>query len=85
LDLCYVDHWSLKLDFSILAKAVVLLFRRDGVYFAESSEQGAARNGDQESEIRDHLTAKSREHRAGNGELIIKTKAAEHEASGVRG
>ena len=42
LDLCYVDHWSLSLDFSILLKAAVLLFRRDGVYFAESREQGAA-------------------------------------------
>lgn len=37
LDLWYVDHWSLALDFSILTKAFVLLFRRDGVYF----EQGA--------------------------------------------
>ncbi len=55
LDLCYVDHWSLKLDFSILAKAVVLLFRRDGVYFAENTEQGAARAepevGSQMSEV----------------------------------
>jgi undecaprenyl phosphate N,N'-diacetylbacillosamine 1-phosphate transferase len=41
MDLCYVDHWSLWLDFSILLKAAVLLFRRDGVYFAESREQGA--------------------------------------------
>ena len=41
LDLDYVDHWSLKLDFSILAKAFVLLIRRDGVYFAESRDQGA--------------------------------------------
>jgi lipopolysaccharide/colanic/teichoic acid biosynthesis glycosyltransferase len=32
LDLWYVDHWSLALDFSILVKAFVLLFRRDGVY-----------------------------------------------------
>ena len=41
MDLCYVDHWSLSLDFSILLKATVLLFRRDGVYFAENTEQGA--------------------------------------------
>jgi lipopolysaccharide/colanic/teichoic acid biosynthesis glycosyltransferase len=41
LDLCYVDNWSLKLDLSILARAFVLLFRRDGVYFAEGKEQGA--------------------------------------------
>ncbi len=41
LDLCYVDHWSLTLDLSILARAVVLLFRRDGVYFMQSEEHGA--------------------------------------------
>ena len=41
LDLYYVDNWSLDLDMSILAKAFVLLFRRDGVYFAEGGEQGA--------------------------------------------
>jgi lipopolysaccharide/colanic/teichoic acid biosynthesis glycosyltransferase len=35
LDLWYVDHWSLGLDFWILAKAVVLLFLRDGVYGSE--------------------------------------------------
>src|SRR6185369_5456393 len=38
LDLIYVDKWSLKLDFLILAKAVVLLFRRDGVYFPATSD-----------------------------------------------
>lgn len=37
LDLWYVDHWSLGLDFYILAKAFVLLFLRDGVYGAESA------------------------------------------------
>jgi undecaprenyl phosphate N,N'-diacetylbacillosamine 1-phosphate transferase len=36
LDVWYVDHWSLSLDCSILAKAFVLLFRRDGVYARES-------------------------------------------------
>jgi len=36
LDLWYVDHWSLGLDFYILAKAFVLLFRRDGVYGGDS-------------------------------------------------
>ncbi len=41
MDLCYVDHWSLLLDFSILLRAAVLLFRRDGVYFVESTEHGA--------------------------------------------
>ena len=35
LDLWYVDHWSLGLDFWILAKAAVLLFLRDGVYGSE--------------------------------------------------
>lgn len=34
LDVWYVDHWSLRLDFYILAKAFILLFRRDGVYYA---------------------------------------------------
>jgi lipopolysaccharide/colanic/teichoic acid biosynthesis glycosyltransferase len=34
LDLWYVDHWSLSLDFLILAKAFVLLVRHEGVYFA---------------------------------------------------
>jgi lipopolysaccharide/colanic/teichoic acid biosynthesis glycosyltransferase len=64
LDLFYVDHWSLALDFSILTKAFVLLFRRDGVYFeqelgarsikqrAKSMEQGA----------RDWEPARSMEH-----------------------
>ncbi len=37
LDLWYVDHWSLWLDFYILAKAFVLLFQRDGVYSAVST------------------------------------------------
>ena len=32
LDIWYVDHWSLALDFYILAKAFILLFRRKGVY-----------------------------------------------------
>lgn len=36
MDLWYVDHWSLLLDFHILAKAFVLLFRRDGVYGAQT-------------------------------------------------
>ncbi len=35
LDVWYVDHWSLSLDIYILAKAFVLLFRRDGVYGVE--------------------------------------------------
>jgi lipopolysaccharide/colanic/teichoic acid biosynthesis glycosyltransferase len=77
MDLCYVDHWSLSLDFSILAKAFVLLFRRDGVYFAERMEQGAARDRDQQSEI-------SYQQRAGSSELRGTSKAVEREASGVR-
>ena len=32
LDVWYVDHWSLSLDFHILAKAFVLLLLRRGVY-----------------------------------------------------
>ena len=36
LDLWYVDHWTLLLDFSILVNAVVLLLRRDGVYGSEA-------------------------------------------------
>lgn len=36
LDVWYVDHWSLRLDAYILAKAFVLLFRRDGVYFSDT-------------------------------------------------
>lgn len=49
LDLCYVDNWSLKLDLSILAKAFVLLIRRDGVYFAESVAESADARTDQSS------------------------------------
>lgn len=51
MDVWYVDYWSLYLDFSILAKAFVLLFRRDGVYGGESGEQEAGRDRDQKSEI----------------------------------
>jgi lipopolysaccharide/colanic/teichoic acid biosynthesis glycosyltransferase len=36
LDVWYVDHWSLRLDGYILAKAFVLLFRRQGVNFGET-------------------------------------------------
>lgn len=31
LDVWYVDHWSLRLDFSILIQTVVTIVRRDGV------------------------------------------------------
>jgi lipopolysaccharide/colanic/teichoic acid biosynthesis glycosyltransferase len=41
LDLEYVDRWRLSLDFHILGRAVMLLFRRDGVYFEHSTGQGA--------------------------------------------
>jgi len=53
LDLCYVDHWSLALDFSILARAFVLLFRRDGVYFADGGEHGtgSAEQGAKSNEV----------------------------------
>jgi lipopolysaccharide/colanic/teichoic acid biosynthesis glycosyltransferase len=45
LDAWYVDHWSLALDFRILARAFVLLFRRDGVYFepAQASRRPLAK------------------------------------------
>jgi lipopolysaccharide/colanic/teichoic acid biosynthesis glycosyltransferase len=36
LDLWYVDHWTVSLDFSVLVKAFVLLFRREGVYASET-------------------------------------------------
>jgi lipopolysaccharide/colanic/teichoic acid biosynthesis glycosyltransferase len=37
LDVCYVDQWSLWFDFTILSKAFVLVFRRDGVYAVDAS------------------------------------------------
>jgi lipopolysaccharide/colanic/teichoic acid biosynthesis glycosyltransferase len=37
LDVWYVDHWSLRLDFFVITKACVLLFRRDGIYSVESA------------------------------------------------
>jgi lipopolysaccharide/colanic/teichoic acid biosynthesis glycosyltransferase len=37
LDVWYVDHWSLSLDFRILARAFWLLLRRDGVYVESES------------------------------------------------
>ena len=65
MDLCYVDHWSLLLDFSILLRAAVLLFRGDGVYFAEPSQQGAGRAepevGSQMSEVECELEVKRKE------------------------
>jgi lipopolysaccharide/colanic/teichoic acid biosynthesis glycosyltransferase len=36
LDLCYVDHWTFGLDMRILAQAVLVLLRRDGVNFSEN-------------------------------------------------
>jgi lipopolysaccharide/colanic/teichoic acid biosynthesis glycosyltransferase len=75
MDLCYVDHWSLLLDFSILLKAAVLLFRRDGVYFAETTEPGAGRDRDQQSEIGDQSVVVS----------DYRSTVKEREASGVRG
>lgn len=35
LDIWYVDHWSLWLDFYILARAFVQLLRREGLYGAD--------------------------------------------------
>jgi hypothetical protein len=39
----------LSLDFSILKRAFVLLFRRDGVYFAESDTDSPRAQADQAS------------------------------------
>jgi len=47
LDLWYVDHWSLWLDFYILLKALVLLFRRDGVYSVDGVSKNASAPVDQ--------------------------------------
>jgi lipopolysaccharide/colanic/teichoic acid biosynthesis glycosyltransferase len=52
LDLWYVDHWSLGLDFSILVKAVVLLFRRDGVYGEQGAESTELEIKGRRSEVR---------------------------------
>jgi lipopolysaccharide/colanic/teichoic acid biosynthesis glycosyltransferase len=41
MDVWYIDNWSLSLDFSILAKAFVVLFRRKGVYGFESVGTGS--------------------------------------------
>ena len=47
LDLWYVDHWTLGLDFRILARAFLLLFMRDGVYFAEGEAKSSEAQTDQ--------------------------------------
>ncbi len=47
MDVWYVDHWSLGLDFYILAKAFVLLFLRDGVYFGETETSRSKAQPDQ--------------------------------------
>lgn len=47
LDVWYVDHWSLGLDFYILAKAFVLLLVRDGVYFGETESSRSKAQPDQ--------------------------------------
>lgn len=52
MDVWYVDHWSLRLDFAILVKAFVLLFRRDGVYGGESGG-GISDCGFRISDLRD--------------------------------
>jgi len=40
LDIWYVDHWSLLLDFRILIKAFVMVFRREGLYDADGMVRG---------------------------------------------
>jgi hypothetical protein len=69
LDLCYVDNWSLRLDLSILAKAFVLLFRRDGVYFEEQGA-GSVEHGAESEEV--SAKGKRGEYRAGRSEVRAK-------------
>ena len=64
LDLWYVDHWTWALDFSILAKAFILLLRRDGVYGVGSMGQGEW-SAEQGAGGRQH-GARSGERAAGN-------------------
>jgi lipopolysaccharide/colanic/teichoic acid biosynthesis glycosyltransferase len=45
MDLWYVDNWSLRLDAYILAKAFVLLFRRQGVYGGGEQGVGSREHG----------------------------------------
>ena len=75
MDLCYVDHWSLLLDFSILLRAAVLLFRRDGVYFVKPSQQGAASMergaGRAEPEVGSPMSEVGK-----SGELEVKSKGS---------
>jgi lipopolysaccharide/colanic/teichoic acid biosynthesis glycosyltransferase len=40
MDIWYIDHWSLWLDFIILLKAVGVVLRREGLY----DEQGLIRD-----------------------------------------
>ena len=49
LDLWYVDHWTLGLDFRILKRAFLLLFLREGVYFTKADTSGPKAQADQSS------------------------------------
>jgi len=57
LDLWYVDHWTLSLDFSILVTAFVLLLRREGVYGSE----GYAPNQQEVAESNSYASLRSNE------------------------
>ena len=47
LDLWYVDHWTIGLDFRILKRAFLLLFLREGVYFGETETSQSKPQPDQ--------------------------------------
>jgi lipopolysaccharide/colanic/teichoic acid biosynthesis glycosyltransferase len=49
LDLWYVDHWTLGLDFRILKRAFLLLFLREGVYFTKADTGSPKAQTDQSS------------------------------------
>jgi len=49
LDLWYVDHWTLGLDFRILKRAFLLLFLREGVYFTKADTGSPKAQADQSS------------------------------------
>ena len=70
LDLWYVDHWSLGLDFSILVRAFVLLFRRDGVYF----EQGAG-GVEHQPASKEHGAGSQISLRPGSGQTQVRDSA----------
>ncbi|HEY3165874.1 MAG TPA: sugar transferase, partial [Candidatus Binatia bacterium] len=75
LDLFYVDHWSLALDFSILTKAFVLLFRRDGVYFEQRAGSVEHQAASKEHGAGSQRLGTSTEHGAWSGEPDVRRKS----------